>query len=92
MPGVLLECVSLAPDHDFRLPHGVMSSRSKGSGPGWLVKAPGGGLIPVVFGSGRLHSKQPYAVCPDRFLRPILPPPGTDITDEEQPVDNGVAA
>jgi hypothetical protein len=84
--GRLLEVISLAPPHQFTLPNGALClGSSNPEFPAWVVKAIGW-KFRVRLESGAWAERE-YAACDDRWLRPILPPPDAELTDDRAPCE-----
>ena len=92
MYGVTVEVLYAAPVGSFTLPDGFPAWHGEVAGAGWVVRSPSPIRVPVSDGlGGRFERLANYASIPDKHLRPITPPPGTDCTthdaDKPQPVE-----
>jgi hypothetical protein len=90
MFGVQVTCLYIAPADDFTLPDGFPAIR--GPEPAaWVIQFASAQPVRCLL-KGVLTTRQAfYAVCGDKWLRPIVPPPDAESTpttvDKPQPVE-----
>jgi len=85
MLGKLVTVLHLAPPEDFAFPNGTLSAAIRWRNGDWVIQAMGAPFDVVRHRGGA--GKNEYAVCNDRWLRPIRGDGLTDDVpaDEQQP-------
>jgi hypothetical protein len=90
MFGVQVTCLYLAPAEDFELPDGFPAFRTTGVA-SWVIEFATPRPVLCRIAGVLTERMTKYAVCGDKWLRPIVPPPGAEDTpttaDKPQPVE-----
>lgn len=90
MAGHMVEVMYLETQLNYTLPDGQIGFTAGDPLSTWIVRSISGGFPGVkVYESGVMVRQRcaMYAACGDKWLRPITPPPGAEITSTDAPAD-----